>query len=89
MNFRVKEILFFDVVSYYIHLDWFVLSTEFNTHTTLVKGWLLDHIRRNRTGCGEKDIGHSLISVAIESAKRECMDGNFVLIVLLRQKPRP
>lgn len=39
----MKEMIF-EIVRSHCHLDWFVLSAEFDMHIARAGGWLLDHM---------------------------------------------
>lgn len=85
----MKEMIFFEMTagSDYCHLEWFVLSAEFATHTARAEGWILDHVTvrwRERRGYRASSVG-----LAMGSGKGEFLDENSVLKVQLSVKPSP
>lgn len=72
----MKEMLFLFIttVSYYCHLEWFVLSTQFDTHKLRAEAWLLDHLMMRLRGSREEIIGQLSEEIAMGNGKGVCLD---------------
>ena len=52
----MKEMIL-EIVRSHCHLDWFVLSAEFDMHLARAEGWLLDHMMMRLGELGMKICG--------------------------------
>lgn len=77
----MKEMISFEIVSYYCHLDGFVLNARFDMPKAWGEEWLLDPKMMRLRGSREEDTGQSSVEMAVGSGKGELMDEGSVLTV--------